>query len=330
MNRDRTYIALAIGLFGLAAISGPKIARAAEFPVVEVGVPNDGVYGLGGQYILDKGLDRKNGYIMKPRWAGVADVERLLAIGAIAVGTTTSESALRANLNSIPIRFVTPYMEPHHQFLVRKESPYKTVEELKGKSVALTSEVTSLYNMFDFIMRKKGYNIEKEFNLKKLGAAGIIAVLEKGEVEGAIVWEAHVSKLLATGKYKVIMFTRDEMKKTLNTKVKILGWIGALEPWVKANPEMVAKVRASWAETWRGVQKDEAHFRKHAKNFFGLETPEAVTLGWQRTSQFLLPADFVWPDGPTLQAEKVYLREGIQMGIFAKEANQVIDALFVP
>jgi ABC-type nitrate/sulfonate/bicarbonate transport system substrate-binding protein len=111
--------------------------RAAEMPTVEIGLPEDGVFGLGGQYLLDKGLDRKHGFVMKPRWAGVADVERLLAIGAIPVGLATSESALRAHLNNISIRLITPYMTPHNSVLVRKDAPYKTLIDLKGKPFAV-------------------------------------------------------------------------------------------------------------------------------------------------------------------------------------------------
>lgn len=307
-----------------------KAAAKPDLPAVEMGLPNDGVYGLGGQYILDKGLDRKNGFMTIARWGGVADVERLLAIGGVAVGLTTSESALRANLSGIPIRLIQPFMTPHQHLLVRSDSAYKSVHELKGKPLALSPEVTSMYNMFDFMMKKQGVNIEKEFALKKLGAAGIIAVLEKGEVEGALLWEAHVSRLLATGKYKVIMTLREEMGKALNTDFKLLGWVGALEPWVRQNTEMVPRLRAAWDES-RRIQEDEAHFRKHAKNFFGLEKTDEVTLGWQRTRTFLLPLDFKWPHAPTLKAEKAYLTEGVKLGVFPKEATvNLIDAMFVP
>lgn len=306
-------------------------ARAAEPPAIEVGLPQDGLFGLGGQYILDRGLDRKNGFVMKPRWAGVSDIERLLAIGAISVGLATSEAAVRANLQGISIRLISPFQEPHQQFLVRKDSPYKTVEDLKGKAVAITPEVTSLYNMFDFIMKKRGINIEKDFQLKKIAApAAIIAVMEKGDVEGALLWEAHASRLVATGKYNVIMLLRDEMRKSLNAPVKLMGWIGALDPWVKSNPDMIPRFRAAWSEMIKGAQKDESHFRKYAKQFFGLEKPEEVTLAWQRTARFLLPADFAWPESSNLNAEKTYLKEGMAMGIFPKEAAALIDQLFVP
>ena len=303
---------------------------AAELPTIEIGLPEDGVFGLGGQYLMDKAIDRKHGFVMKPRWAGVADVERLLAIGAISVGLATSESAVRAHLNNIPIRLITPYMTPHNSVLVRKEAPYKNLKELKDKPFAVPPEVTSAYNNFDYIMKKQGIDIEKYYQLKKLGAAGIGTVLERGEVEAGYTWEAHTSKLLTTGKYRVLVLPRDEMNRLLNTKVKLLGWIGALDVWLSKNQPLIPKLRAAWQEMIKGVQEDEAHFRKHAKRFFGLEKPEELELGWTRTRQFLLPPDFPWPDKANLDVEKRYLRESIEMGIFPKEGLGVIDAMFVP
>jgi hypothetical protein len=78
------------------------------------------------------------------------------------------------------------------------------------------------------------------------------------------------------------------------------------------------------------VQQDEAHFRKYAKQFFGLEKPEELAAAWPRTKVFLLPADFTWPDAATLKAQKTWLREGVEMGMFEKQASGLIDAMYVP
>lgn len=321
----------ATALFLLAAsLPVTRTARAAELPTIEVGLPNDGVFGLGGQYLLDKKLDRKNGFIMKARWAPVPEVERLLAIEAVPLGLATSESALRANMRGIAIRLIQPYMTPHNSFLVRTESPYKTIVDLKGKPVAVPPEVTSAYNYFDYMMKKQGVNIEKFFQLKKLGAVGISTTLERGDVEAGYTWEAHTSKLLATGRYRILMVLRDELNRVLNAKVKMLGWVGALEPWLGKHRDLIPGIRKAWQEAIAGVQEDEAHFRKHAKTLFGLEKPEEIEIGWPRTRQFLLPPDFPWPDKVNMDVEKRYLKESVELGIFPKEAAPFVDKLFVP
>jgi ABC-type nitrate/sulfonate/bicarbonate transport system substrate-binding protein len=330
MNNGFLILRLLSAISVVVAGYSPR-SWSAELPTIEVGLPQDGVFGLGGQYILDKGIDRKHGFVMKARWSSVGDVERLLAIGAIPVGLATSESALRAHLRDIPIRLITPYMTPHNSVLVRKEAPYKNLKDLKDKPFAVPPEVTSAYNNFDFIMKKQGVDIERFFQLKKFGAAaGISTVLERGDVEAAYTWEAHTSKLLTTGKYRVLLLPRDELNRLLNTKVKMLGWIGALDAWMGKNQPLIPKLRAAWQEMIKGVQEDEAHFRKHAKTLFGLEKADELELGWSRTRQFLLPPDFSWPDKVNLDIEKKYLRESTEMGIFPKEGTGVIDAMFVP
>ncbi|HZD42300.1 MAG TPA: PhnD/SsuA/transferrin family substrate-binding protein, partial [Terriglobales bacterium] len=327
-DRLRNVVWLLLALVGVLCTNGRL--RAAELPAIEVGLPQDGLFGLGGQYIIDKQLDRKNGFVMKPRWAGMPQIQRLLGIQAISVGLMTPEAALRANANGIAMRLVQPYQTSHMFVLVRKDSPYRSVADLKGKPIALTPEVTTLYNLFDFIMRKREVNIEKDFQLKKLGGPAIIAVLQKGEVEAAILWEAHVSRLLATGKYRTIMGLGDEMARVLNAKTLPVIWLAGLEPWIKSNPEGVAKLRAAWTEAYVGVQRDEAHFRKYAKRFFGLETPEELSLAWKRTRIFLLPADFKWPDQSTLKVVQTYLREGVELGMFPKKSAAYIDVMFTP
>jgi ABC-type nitrate/sulfonate/bicarbonate transport system substrate-binding protein len=237
---------------------------------------------------------------------------------------------VRANLNQIAIRLIQPYQTPHNSILVRKDAPYKTLKDLQGKPFAVPPEVTSAYNNFDYMMKKQGIDIEKFFQLKKLGAAGISTTLERGEVEAGYSWEAHVSKLLATGRYRVLLTPREEINRLLNTKVKTLGWIGALVSWTSKNQPLITKVRAAWQEIIKGVQNDEEHFRKHAKRFFGLEKPEELELGWSRTRVFLLPPDFAWPDKANLEVEKRYLKESVELGIFPKEGAGVIDAMFVP
>ena len=95
---------------------------AAELPSIEVGLPQNGLFGLGGQYIIDKKLDRKNGFIMKPRWAGVSEIQRLLGIKAVSVGLMTPEAALRAKRAGFDIVYCysAHEMTAANQFISRR------------------------------------------------------------------------------------------------------------------------------------------------------------------------------------------------------------------
>ena len=80
----------AVGSLALAAAVGDAPALA-QNPQVVIGIPSDGVFGLVGKYILEKGIDRKHGIEMQPKWAPVPEIERLLVIGAIQAGLAVKE-----------------------------------------------------------------------------------------------------------------------------------------------------------------------------------------------------------------------------------------------
>ena len=192
-------------------------------------------------------------------------------------------------------------------------------------------EVTSAYNNFDFIMKKQGVDIERFFQLKKFGAAaGISTVLERGDVEAAYTWEAHTSKLLTTGKYRVLLLPRDELNRLLNTKVKMLGWIGALDAWIGKNQPLIPKLRAAWQEMIKGVQRTKPISASTRKRYSVWKRP--MNLNWAgaaRASSFCRRI-LAGRTRSILDIEKKYLRESTEMGIFPKEGTGVIDAMFVP
>lgn len=295
---------------------------------VKVGVPNDGVFGLIGSYILEKGIDRKYGIIMDPVWAPVAEVQRLLGLGEIKVGLNTKDGALNLNIQKVPMRMVVPALAAHQFLLVAKDSPYQKVEDLKGKKIATTGETTGMYMIFSYITRVKGLDFEKDFQVIKQGApAPIIALLERGEVQGALLWEGHVSRLLATGKYRTILGLTEELGKLFPGYVELLAFISAHEDWLKANPEAAARLRDAWLEGAKGAKEDREFFRSKAKQFFGLEQPAEVDLAWERTRQFIGPVT-KWPDPALIKSQKDRLRHAIQVGAFPAEAAPFVDVIF--
>ena len=320
-NRFVLLMAMSVLVAAVPAWDPPAVAQTSP-PVatVTIGVPSDGVFGLMGKYILENGIDKKHGIEMQAKWAPVPEIQRLLVIGTLDTGLAVKESAVRANLGGTPLRLLVPVMRPHQFVVVPAASPYQRVEELKGKKIALTPEVTALYNMFDFIMRERGVRIEREFQLIKAGGPAIIVHLEKKDVDAGIIWEPFVSRLLASGKYRAIMGLAEEMEKLTNSTER-MAWVGAREGWLEKNREVAARLRAVWVEAAERARTDEAFFRKVAKEFFGLEKPEELSLGWQRVPQFLYPKP--WPDKAGIQAEIKRLERTRELGILP--ANAKVD-----
>ena len=295
---------------------------------VKVGVFADGVTGLIGSYILEKGIDRKNGIIIEPVWAPVAEVQRLMGLGELKVGSTAKDVALSANAQKVPLRLVVPNLSSHHFLLVAKDSPYQKVEDLKGMKIGTTGETTGMYFIFSYILRVKGLDFEKDFQpIKQAAPPPIMALLERGEIQGALLWEGHVSRLLATGKYRAILGFSEELGRLFPGHQELMAWWVASEDWLKANPEAALRLRRAWVEGGRGAREDKEFFRSKAKQFFGLEDPAAVDLAWERTRPFIGPMA-QWPDPGLIKAQKDRLRDAVRVGAFPTEVGPFIDVIF--
>jgi ABC-type nitrate/sulfonate/bicarbonate transport system substrate-binding protein len=169
-------------------------------------------------------------------------------------------------------------------------------------------------------MRERGVRIERDFQLIKTGGPAIIVHLEKRGVDAGIIWEPFVSRLLASGKYRTIMGLGEELDKLTNSTER-MAWVGAQEGWLEKNRQVAVRLRAVWLEGADRARTDEAFFRKAAKEFFGLEKPEELTLGWQRMPQSLNPTP--WPDRAAIQAEIKRLERARELGILP--ANAKVD-----
>jgi len=235
---------------------------------------------------------------------------------------------LNLNIQNVPLRVIVPASTAHHFLLVPKDSPYQKVEDLKGQKIATTGETTGMYMIFNFMMKVKGLDAEKDFQLIKQGApAPMIALLERGEVQGALLWEAHVSRLLATGKYRAILGFSEELSKLIPGHVELLTWISAREDWLKDNRETAVRLRDAWLEGAKGAREDKAFFQSKAKQFFALEQPAEVDLAWERTRQFLGPVS-KWPDATLIKGQKERLSRAIQVGAFPAQAAPFLDVIF--
>ena len=84
MRKLNAIIASVCALALTAAFAEISVAgQSSELSTLEVALPEDGMFGLGGQYLMDKGIDRKHGFIVKPRWAALAEAEKLVAFGTV-------------------------------------------------------------------------------------------------------------------------------------------------------------------------------------------------------------------------------------------------------
>lgn len=329
--RFRPMVVLAIAVLISGISSALTLAQTdRELTVVEIGLPSNGVSGWLGKHVIDGGYDKKFGLKIQPRWMTVTEVERLMSIGTIKVGQVAMESTVRARVHGTPVRMLAPLTAPHWRVVVRKDSPYQKLEDLKGKRVGSMRQVTSTFNNFDYITRKRGNGAAEQFFKITFGApAAIVSWMEKGDVEAGVMIEPFVSRLLVTGNFRVLVNIDEELRKHMGAQYVGI-YIGANDEWIKQNPDTAKRIVQAFLASNAAARKDKKFFMETAASLFGLPNDEVKELAWTRISPYAVSPES-WPDERLIEAQQRYLLSLIEMGSLPSAAKrQITDLFWIP
>ena len=90
-----------------------------------------------------------------------------------------------------------------YRMVVGKNTPYKTIEDLKGKVIA-TKFGSGSYNAFLSYLKAKGLS-EKDFKMKNATPAAIIGAMQAGSVDAGIWFEPTISVIVYKGFGRVLL-----------------------------------------------------------------------------------------------------------------------------
>lgn len=103
---------------------------------------------------------------------------------------------------------LAPTWAANTSLVVKKDSPYQTVEDLEGERVATLSRTISVYTESYAVLKDMGYDFEKDFEPFIVDSGGLLqGLLDKGEVEAITQYEPNTSRMLDSGNYREIFHT---------------------------------------------------------------------------------------------------------------------------
>lgn len=159
-----------------------------------------------------------------------------LNAGSLDIGSTASAASLIGRANGNPIKLVYAYSRPEWTALVtRKESPIRTVADLRGKRVAVTRGT----DPFIFLLRSLAAErmTARDLTLVPLQHADGRQALERGDVDA---W-AGLDPFMAQAEVEsgARLFHR-------NTALISAGVLNVREEYAQRRPEIVAAVVAAY------------------------------------------------------------------------------------
>ncbi|OHV23429.1 MULTISPECIES: aliphatic sulfonate ABC transporter substrate-binding protein [Rhizobium] len=248
----KSFVRLALSLFaGLVAVGTG--ARAADISEIRVdwATYNPVSLILKDEGILEKEFEKDGIKITWVQSAGSNKALEFLNAGSLDFGSTAGAAALIGRVNGNPIKSIYVYSRPEWTALVtRKDTGIAKVEDLKGKSIAVTRG-TDPHIFLVRALADAGLT-EKDVSLVLLQHADGRLALKRGDVDA---W-AGLDPIMASAEIEdgdVLFYRKPENNSW--------GVLNVREEFAAAHPDIVKRVLASYEKARTEALKDPAKLK---------------------------------------------------------------------
>jgi len=262
--------------------------------------------------IENKGLDAKYGIKINNMMMDFTEAANAVKLGRTVASAMQPSTAVNLVKSGTDIRLITPQIWSGNSWVVKKDAPYKSFGDLKGKKIGNFARVTGAFFFSAVIAKEKKLDIEKDFQNVPAETGALIALLERGEVEAINMFEPHTTRLVMSGKYRVLVDFDIELEQIFGAP-PLKSTVGMLKETVDKQPQLVKALRSAYVDAVQIIKagQDEDFFKSKAKDLFNLSTPEEVSAGMKQNK-----ANFAdkWGEG-FFQSQNKILQSGISLGL---------------
>ena len=262
--------------------------------------------------IENKKLDIKYGVKITNMMMDFTEAANAVKLGRTLASSMQPSTAVNLVKSGTDIRLIAPQIWSGNSWVVKKDAPYKSFAELKGKKLGNFARVTGAYFFSAVIAKEQKLDIEKDFQNVPAETGALIALLERGEVEAINMFEPHTTRLVMSGKYRVLLDFDIELENIFGAP-PLKSSVGILKETVEKQPALVKAVRGAYADAIQIIKtgQDEDFFKSKAKELFNLSTPEEVAAGFKQNQA---NAADKWGEG-FFQSQNKILQSGISLGL---------------
>jgi len=297
---------------GLALSVASKLMAGQALQTINVATSAAGQSGYIAALIENKGLDVKYGIKINNMMMDFTEAANAVKLGRTTASAMQPSTAVNLVKSGTDIRLITPQIWSGNSWVVKKDSPYKSFGDLKGKKIGNFARVTGAFFFSAVIAKEKKLDIEKDFQNVPAETGALIALLERGEVEAINMFEPHTTRLVMSGKYRVLVDFDIELGQIFGAP-PLKSTVGMLKETVEKQPQLVKALRSAYTDAVQTIKagQDEDFFKAKAKELFNLSTPEEVTAGMKQNK-----ANFAdkWGDA-FFQSQNKILQSGISLGL---------------
>jgi ABC-type nitrate/sulfonate/bicarbonate transport system substrate-binding protein len=332
MTTRRSVLLTGLGSLSYAALGNCVTAKAAPtLKRVKVVIPQQSVFVLNYSGANDAGVFAKHGIDLEidPRpFAGF--LAGLPSKQCMSVTYSGMEAIQKIN-DGLDWVIIGGGLTVVQNVIVTKNSPHKTVADLRGKTFGTFSTGAGAFKAARAAMIDAfKLDITKDTQLKQVAGPALTKLLERGEVDAMInISSLSLAAEAQTDKFRVLFSPNDYWKKRTGYPIAWSAPLVAWKSWVDEDPERAKNFAAAVKESFLWLMKPE-NLETAVKNhgaLAGVTKPEDIAeyKEWLQHKQMFMPE---W-DRKAVDAQWQFLRLAQQVGIFSKVPPEDKYAMFV-
>ncbi len=151
--------------------------------------------------------------------------------------------------------------------ILEKGDTIKSIADLKGKTIYSTGKGQNPEFIFKHILTKNGIDPVKDVTINFVSSEDLVQKLISGEAEVALAPEpAATTVMIKNAGLRRALSINDEWSKVSNTQL-MMGCVIALESYVTANPEAVAKFLEEYEKSIKFAIENVDEAAKHCATY---------------------------------------------------------------
>jgi len=301
----RLLAVLALGLLASTSALAQK--------VMKIGVAASGGTTLPALVISQQKLDEKYGF--KIEWVRLdqAALQKAFALRQFDVSfAEVASDLIRQRGRGDKVKSFYAGIMANVYGVTKKDAPYKTLGDLKGKKVGLYSLTSSSTAALVKVVREKWkLDLRKDFELVVAPPPVLAGLLQKGEIEAMINVDPLVLRVLESGGYRQILDLDGEWQALTGSRL-LVTTLAAWEDYAQKNPDEIRRLVRAYRDAVDYIGKNAQVYATTGfiKDSAMKETPEVVKLFDERFTKLYTGK---W-DQNLINANKSVFEVAIEMG----------------
>ena len=310
MRKKCLFLIAVIWMTSVAAT--PRATAGQALQPVNVATAATGQSGYIAALIENKGLDVKYGIKITNMMMDFTEAANAIKLGRAQASAMQPSTAVNLVKSGTDIRLITPQIWSGNSWVVKKDAPYKSFADLKGKKIGNFARVTGAFFFSAVIAKEHKLDLEKDFHSIPAETGALLALLERGDVEAINMFEPHVTRMVLSGRYRVLVDFDIALEEIFGAP-PLKSSVGMLKETVEKQPALVKAIRGAYIDAVKLIKsgQDEEFFRSKAKEFFNLSSPEEVAAGIKVNKENFADK---WGDS-FFQSQNKILQSGIALGL---------------